>query len=408
MRVLIAPDSFGDTLTAVEATAAIAAGWSAVRPDDQLIEAPQSDGGPGFVDVVAAAGGNVRTAVVEGPLGADVAARWLLDGADAYLESAQACGLGLLGGPPTPRTARESHSRGVGQLVVAALDAGARRIVVGLGGSSCTDGGRGLVEALAEGFGSADAAVARLRTVELVAATDVEHPLLGEHGAARVFGPQKGADPDTVAFLEDRNTAWAAQLRRVTAREVAAEPGAGAAGGIGAALLALGATRESGAHVVAQRTRQDRQLASAQLVVTGEGRLDQQSLRGKLVIALAAAARRRSIATLVLAGQVLLDTADLDRAGIDRALSLVDHAGSVELAMTDAYAQLRDLAAAAARGWEGAAVPTRPSPPRPRAGGRARRPGSNPNSRRRIPWMWIDLRTPQGMEPGNKSGAEYR
>ena len=337
MRVMIAPDSFGETLTAVEATAAIAAGWSAVRPDDQLIEAPQSDGGPGFVDVIAAAGGTVRTAVVEGPLGADVTARWLLDGTDAYLESAQACGLGLLGGPPTPRTARDAHSRGVGQLVVAALDAGARRIVVGLGGSSCTDG-------------------VRLRSVELVAASDVEHPLLGEHGAARVFGPQKGADPDTVAFLEDRNAAWAGQLQRVTAREVAAEAGAGAAGGIGAALLALGATRESGAQVVAQRTRQDRQLASAQLVITGEGRLDQQSLRGKLVIALAAAARRRSIATLVLAGQVLLDAADLDSAGIDDALSLVDHAGSTELAMSDAYAQLRDLAAAAARGWEGAAA----------------------------------------------------
>ena len=356
MRVLIAPDSFGETLTAVEATAAIAAGWSAVRPDDQLIEAPQSDGGPGFVDVVAAAGGTIRTTVVEGPLGVDVPARWLLDGTDAYLESAQACGLGLLDGPPTPRTARDAHSRGVGQLVVAALDAGARRIVVGLGGSSCTDGGRGLVETLAQGFGSADAAVARLRAVELVAATDVEHPLLGEHGAARVFGPQKGADAGTVEFLEERNTAWAGQLRRVTARDVAAEAGAGAAGGIGAALLALGGTRESGAHVVAQRTGQDRQLASAQLVITGEGRLDQQSLRGKLVIALAAAARRRAIATLVLAGQVLLDTADLDRAGIDDALSLVDHAGSVERAMSDAYAQLRDLAAAAARGWDGAAA----------------------------------------------------
>ncbi|MFC9362570.1 glycerate kinase [Rhodococcus sp. NPDC057014] len=354
MRVLIAPDSFGETLTAVEAVAAIAAGWSAVRPDDQLIEAPQSDGGPGFVDVVAAAGGTVKTTVVEGPLGVDVPARWLLDGTDAYLESAQACGLGLLGGPPTPRTARDAHSRGVGQLVVAALDAGARRIVVGLGGSSCTDGGRGLVESLAQGFGSADAAVARLRAVELVVATDVEHPLLGEHGAARVFGPQKGADAGTVEFLEDRNAAWAGQLHRVTARDVAAEAGAGAAGGIGAALLALGGTRESGAHVVAQRTRQDRQLASAQLVITGEGRLDRQSLRGKLVSALAAAARRRAIATLVLAGQVLLDTDDLDRAGIDDALSLVDHAGSVELAMSDAYAQLRDLAAAAARGWDGA------------------------------------------------------
>ncbi len=353
---MIAPDSFGETLTAIEATAAIAAGWAAVRPGDQLIEAPQSDGGPGFVEVVAAAGGAVRTVVVEGPLGADVTARWLLDGTDAYLESAQACGLGLLCGPPTPSTARDAHSRGVGQLLVAALDAGARRIVVGLGGSSCTDGGRGLVEALSRVFGSVDAAVARLREVELVSATDVVHPLLGAQGAARVFGPQKGADPETVALLEDRNAEWVTQLQSVTSREVAAEPGAGAAGGIGAALLALGATRESGAQVVAQRTGQDRQLASAQLVITGEGRLDRQSLSGKLVIELVAAARRRSIPTLVLAGQVLLDPAELDGAGIDRALSLVGRAGSVELAMSDAYAQLRGLASAAARGGKSAAA----------------------------------------------------
>ncbi|AOW94738.1 hypothetical protein BFN03_09910 [Rhodococcus sp. WMMA185] len=349
---MIAPDSFGGTLTAPEAAAAIAAGWSAVRPEDQLIEAPQSDGGPGFVEVVAAAGGTVRTAVVEGPLGADVTARWLLDGADAYVESAQACGLGLLCGPPTPATARDAHSRGVGQLMVAALDSGARRIVVGLGGSSCTDGGRGLVEVLTETFGSADEALARLRGVELVAATDVVHPLLGMHGAARVFGPQKGADPDTVAFLEERNREWAGQLQSLTSREVAEEPGAGAAGGIGAALFALGATRESGAQLVARRTRQEQQLASARLVITGEGRLDRQSLRGKLVVELCAAARRRSIPTLVLAGQVLLDPVELDGAGIDRALSLVGRAGSVELAMGDAFAQLRDLASVAARDSE--------------------------------------------------------
>ncbi|MEV0948329.1 glycerate kinase [Rhodococcus sp. NPDC049939] len=356
MRVMIAPDSFGGTLTAIEATAAISAGWAEVRPDDQLIEAPQSDGGPGFVDVIAAAGGVVRTAVVEGPLGGSVTARWLLDGTDAYLESAQACGLGLLGGPPTRSTARDAHSRGVGQLMVAALDAGAQRIVVGLGGSSCTDGGRGLVEALADEFGGVEAAVARVREVELIAATDVVHPLLGEHGAASVFGPQKGADPETVSFLEDRNAEWAGRLRAITSRDVSAWPGAGAAGGIGAALLALGATRESGAAVVAQRTRRDRQLASAQLVITGEGRLDHQSLQGKLVTELSAAARRRSIPTLVLAGQVLLDSAEFEGAGIDEALSLVSHAGSVERAMTDAYLQLRDLASTAALRWRSSAT----------------------------------------------------
>lgn len=348
---MIAPDSFGETLTAVEAAAAIAAGWSEIRPDDQLVLAPQSDGGPGFVDVLAAAGGVIRPVVVAGPLDAEVQARWLHDGGDAYIESAQACGLGLLGGSPTPVTARRAHSRGVGQLVAAALDAGARRIVVGLGGSSCTDGGRGLLAALSDVLGGTDAVVARLREIELVAATDVENPLLGTNGAAHIFGPQKGADPETVTWLEQRNAEWAEQLRLLSGREVADRPGAGAAGGIGATLLALGAVRKSGAQVVAGRTGQDRQLDFVDLVITGEGKLDQQSLCGKLVVALAGAARRRSIRTLVLAGQVLLDRGQLDAMGIDTALSLVEHAGSVEVAMSDAHAQLRDVAAGAARRW---------------------------------------------------------
>ncbi|MBV9353670.1 MAG: glycerate kinase, partial [Mycobacterium sp.] len=276
MRVLIAPDSYGESLTAVEAAAAIAAGWNRARPGDHVTIAPQSDGGPGFVAVLAARLGGLHRLRVCGPLDAAVDAQWVFDpaSATAYLECAQACGLHLLGGPPTPRTALSAHSRGVGQLMLAALRAGARRIVLGLGGSASTDGGRGLVDEL----GGLDAARRRLAGVELIAACDVEHPLLGAWGAARVFGPQKGADPATVAALERRLGEWARELDAAAGRPVSAESGAGAAGGIGAALLALGGRRESGAAVIAEHTDLAHDMAAANLVVTGEGKLDDQSL----------------------------------------------------------------------------------------------------------------------------------
>ena len=194
MRVIVAPDSFGETLTAVEAAESISAGWRRGRPEDDVVTAPQSDGGPGFVDVLATAGGDIRTARVSGPLTAAVDATWLFDSDTAYIESAEAVGLGLLGGLPTRDTALAAHSRGVGELIAVALEAGVRTVVVGLGGSCCTDGGRGLVEAL----GGLEVAAAATAGTQLVAATDVEHVLLGEHGAAAVFGPQKGADAEAL------------------------------------------------------------------------------------------------------------------------------------------------------------------------------------------------------------------
>jgi glycerate 2-kinase len=340
MRVLIAPDCYGDSLTAVQAAHAIADGWHAARADDRLTLAPQSDGGPGFVDVLASRLGERRAARVSGPLAADVDAEWVYDppSATAYLECAQACGLAQLPDGPTVETALAAHSTGVGQLVGEALAAGARRIVVGLGGSSCTDGGRGLVDAL----GGLEAARDRLAGVQLIAATDVEHPLLGPMGAAAVFGPQKGADPATVQVLERRLTDWAAELAAAAGRDVANEPGAGAAGGLGAALLALGGRRESGAAVVAEHTDLAADLAAAETIVTGEGRFDDQSLHGKVVSALAAGAGSAEV--LVLAGQVTLDDAALHAAGIAAAHSIADYAGSVQLAMDDAANQLTGLA----------------------------------------------------------------
>ncbi|MFC4602198.1 glycerate kinase [Rhodococcus kronopolitis] len=359
MRVLIAPDSFGGTLTATAAATAMASGWARARPDDELVLAPQSDGGPGFVDVLATRIGERHDEVVDGPLGGPVRAQWLRVGETAYIESAQACGLHLLPGPPDPETAVAAGSGGVGQLIRAAVAAGVTTVVVGLGGSCCTDGGRGLLERLGDGSG-ADAvrsAADRLAGVRLVAATDVENPLLGPVGAAAVFGPQKGADPATVGLLERRNAAWSAVLADAAGRSVADAAGAGAAGGIGAALLALGASRRSGAAVVATGTGQDELLAAADLVLTGEGRFDEQSLRGKLVVELARAARRHGVPAVVVAGQVRLDRETWAAAGLARVYSVAEYAGSVELAMSDADRQLRLLVAVVA-GDAGKEYPT--------------------------------------------------
>lgn len=342
MRVLVAPDCYGGSLSAVAAAAAIATGWTRARPDDRFIIAPQSDGGPGFIEVLSSRLGQRRRLNVVGPLGAVVDADWVFDPASetAYLECAQACGLGLLSGPPTPETAMSAHSQGVGQLITAALHAGATRIVIGLGGSACTDGGQAMIAEL----GGLDAARRRLADVELIAASDAEYPLLGPWGAARVFAPQKGADTATVAALEVRLEAWALELDAVAGRDVSAEPGAGAAGGIGAGLLALGGRCESGAAIIAEYTRLEDDIADADLIVTGEGRFDEQSLHGKVVGALAAAARPLGIPVVVLAGQVSLDKSSTRAAGIMAAVSIAEYAGSVRLALADAANQLMGLA----------------------------------------------------------------
>ena len=346
MLVLVAPDCYGDSMSAVEAAAAIATGWTRSRPGDRFIVAPQSDGGPGFVEVLSGRLGETRRLRVSGPLKTMVEAAWVFDpgSATAYLECAQACGLTLLGGPPTPETAMAAHSAGVGQLIAEALRAGAKRIVVGLGGSACTDGGQGMIAAL----GGLDAARQRLANVDLIAASDTEYPLLGPWGAARVFGPQKGADTPTVAALEVRLQAWALLLEALAGRDVGAEPGAAAAGGIGAGLLALGGRCESGAAIIAEQTHLADDLDAAELIVTGEGRFDEQSLHGKVVGFLADTARPRGIPVIVLAGQVGLDNSAVRSSGIMAALSIADHAGSVRLAQADAANQLMGLASVVA------------------------------------------------------------
>lgn len=305
MRILVAPDSFGGTLTAHAAAAAIARGWG---EGGDLDLAPMSDGGPGFVDVLSGHG-EVREHVVPGPLGEPVTARWRLDGSTAYVESAQACGLHLV----ARNDPEAASTRGVGMLLAAALAAGARRVVVGLGGSATTDGGAGLLSVQ----GSVPAGV------ELVAATDVDNPLLGEHGAAAVYGPQKGADPASVARLEERLRAFAA------GRPEADLPGAGAAGGLGFALFVLGAARVSGAELVAERVGLAARIAAADLVLTGEGRFDRTSVRGKVVGTVARAARDHGVPCLVLAGEVADGLVHATAAeGVRGAWSLTDLVGA--------------------------------------------------------------------------------
>lgn len=339
MRVLIAPDGFGGTLTASQAAAAIAAGWAEGAPDTVSTTRPLSDGGPGFVDVLhAALGGRVRRVEVRGPLGDPVTATWLAHGTTAYLESAQACGLHLV----TAREPLAAHTDGVGQLVADAVAHGPRTVVLGLGGTASTDGGAGFLRTAGD-----------LTGVELVAASDVDNPLLGEHGAARTFGPQKGADADQVTALEERLTDWADELAARTGRDVRDLPGAGAAGGLGAALLALGARRVSGAGLVRALIGFDAAVADADLVVTGEGSFDWQSLRGKLVTMVAGAAAERGVPCVVLAGQVAVGRRQAASIGVDEAHAVAEHAGSVEAALADPAGTLTALATQVAANWRG-------------------------------------------------------
>jgi glycerate 2-kinase len=370
VRVVVAPDSFGGTLSATAAAEAIALGWRRHAPADELHLLPLADGGTGFVEVLhAARGGRWHALEVTGPFGEPVAARWLeLDGV-GYLESAAACGLHLVPRERrVPAVATTATSRGVGELVADAVRAGVGEVVIGLGGSATTDGGAGMLAAL--GAVAVDAAGApvgaggsalagctgldgrpELGGVRLVAAADVDNPLLGEHGAAAVFGPQKGADDAAVAELDAALARFADVLAAAFGVDVRDDAGAGAAGGLGAALLACGARRVSGAGLVRELVGLDAALDGADLAVTGEGSFDWQSLRGKLVTAVARAAADRAVPCLVLAGQVSVGRREAAAAGVDSAYSVAEDAGGVERSMADPAGTLAALAERVAGRW---------------------------------------------------------
>ncbi len=361
VRVLIAPDSFGDTLTAVQASQAIAAGWLKRSPGDEIEVAPMSDGGPGFVDVLhASMGGELVSVAVTDLYGEETPTAFLMVDDTAYVESAQACGLQL----STRRDPERATSYGVGQLVDMAVDRGARRVVVGLGGSGTNDGGAGLLAALGavaeppeallggpralEQLGAIELAPAQRRTagVELVAASDVDNPLLGLRGATNVYGPQKGVG-------EDRKHHVDAQLERLAElvdRRVADRPGAGAAGGLGFALLALGATRVGGVGVVADAVGLAAKAAGCDLVVTGEGAFDFSSRSGKVPYGVARIAAEAVRPCIALAGQVLVGSREMRALGIESAYSMVELVGE-EASFAEPVESLALLAERVARTW---------------------------------------------------------
>jgi glycerate kinase len=380
MRILVCPDKFAGTLSAPEVAAAVVGGWRAHAPDDEVVSRPLSDGGPGFVPVLASAlPGRLLPVPTVDPLGRPVTGEILLtEGPEGfltgYVESAQACGLHLLA--RAERDPKATTSYGLGLLLAAAVEAGARRVVIGLGGSAVNDAGAGMLAALTAapvdeaGYalpygGSPLVAVAglagppRLRGVELVAATDVDNPLTGLHGASNVYGPQKGASREDVLLLDAALERFAGVLEKslpTCPPELAARPGAGAAGGLGAAVLALGGRCESGIGLVSALIGLDSAFDGTDLVITGEGSFDHQSLRGKVVAGVAGAARDRGLPCVVLAGRVSAGRREAAAAGVTESHSLVDHFGGVEhdgtaQAMSRPAEGLRALATRLATQW---------------------------------------------------------
>jgi glycerate kinase len=360
MRVVVAPDSFGGTLSAVEAAAALADGWREAAPSAELDVVPMSDGGPGFVDVLASALG-VPPRVVDtvDPLRRPVRAGVLVAGGVGYVESAAAAGLHLLA--DDERDPRLTTTYGAGQLVLAVAPE-ADRIVIGLGGSGTNDGGAGLWAALgaepAELLAGGGGRLADLGDLHrpgqtdlppLVAATDVDNPLLGPYGATHVFGPQKGASAAQVQALEAALARWADLVESPLGVAVRDLPGAGAAGGVGFALLALGAQRVPGFDVVAAATGLDGLVAHADLVITGEGRLDASSTRGKVVSGVARVAGEHGVPCVAVAGEVLLGQREAGAAGLSETWSLVDH--DEQHARSDAARVLSEVAVRVARAW---------------------------------------------------------
>ena len=370
-HVVIAPDKFKGTLTAAQVAAHVAAGLSRACPGLQTVPLPVADGGDGTVDAAEAAGYRRVEIGVRGPTGKNVNASFVLLDGTAIIESAQACGLTRLpGGMPAPLTAT---SRGVGELILSAIRMRAKRIVLGLGGVACTDGGAGLVTALGGRLTDekglelppGGAALARLDQIDLsrfrdlsatevIVATDVDNPLLGPRGAAAVYAPQKGASPSDVALLEDGLARWADIAERALSMRKRDEPGAGAAGGLGFAVLGfLGASMQPGIELMLDLLSFPRHLPGARLVITGEGALDVQTLHGKAPagVARAVAAAGPDLPVVAVAGVCSLTPDQLRSAGIARAYALADIEPDLTRCLEQPGPLLEELAGRIARDW---------------------------------------------------------
>jgi len=370
-RVVIAPQSFKGSADAVAVASAIARGIRRVWPRAQCVELPLADGGEGTaLALVRATRGEMRQARVHDPLGREIDAQWgvLGDGTTAVLEMAAASGLPLL--QEEERDPRVTSTRGTGELILAAAASGAQRIVIGIGGSATNDGGAGMARAFGYRFfdaagqdlpegGVALAGLARIegqtdpRLVRpaIDVACDVRNPLLGPEGATAVYGPQKGATPEIQRQLEAALTRYADVVEAFVGRDVRSVPGAGAAGGLGAGLIAfLDARLVSGSALVLDAVSFDKRLVGADLVVTGEGRIDGQSVYGKLTHAVTIAAKRRGVPVVAVAGILGPGQQTMRDAGVEAIETL---AGETEAdrdrAMRDPLPRIEDAAERLAR-----------------------------------------------------------
>lgn len=374
MRIVIAPDKFKGSLSAAEVCSHLEKGLQAAAGGNlEVARIPVADGGEGTLDAAVGSGFTRRSAVVAGPSGEPVTAEFAVRGNEAVIEMAAASGLALLsaqalvGGRPGSTAARTATSLGTGQLIAAALDAGCNRIILGVGGSANTDGGAGVLQGLGARFLDSEgnelppggAALARLDRIDFsgfeprlkdtrfVLASDVDNPLLGAQGAAAIFGPQKGATQQDVDVLD----AALARFVEVLAREIghraikAAEaPGAGAAGGVGyAAIAVLAATRRPGIDVVLEFTGLVDRLAGADLVITGEGSLDEQSLLGKTPMGVARAAAAQGVPVIAVCGRTTLETGQASAAGFEDVYALTELESNINRCMTEAAQLLEQL-----------------------------------------------------------------
>lgn len=366
MKIVIAPDSWKESLTALEVANHIAQGFREIFPEAEYQLIPLADGGEGTVEaMVAATGGRKITVPVIGPLGEEIDAFFGLDstGRRAFIEMAAASGIEIV--PPAQRNPLITTSWGTGELIRHALDAGARHLIIGIGGSATNDGGAGMAQALGaklldkdgKPLGQGGGALQRLARIDLSGldkrlaacridvACDVNNPLTGEQGASAIFGPQKGATPDMVKQLDENLAHYAEVIKRDVQREVLTLPGGGAAGGMGAALFAFcGAQLRPGIEIVTEALGFEEAVRGASLVITGEGRLDSQSVHGKVPVGVARVARRHNIPVIGIAGSLTADVGVVHRHGIDAVFSVLYRLCTLEEALSEAGDNLQKAA----------------------------------------------------------------
>ncbi len=358
MKIIIAPDSYKESLSAMDVAIAIENGFKQVLPNAEYVKLPMADGGEGTVQsLVDATNGTINKHTVTGPLGQSVEGFWGLlgEGDTAVIEMAAASGIHLVA--PEQRNPLITTTYGTGELIKAALDQGVKHIIVGIGGSATNDGGIGMAQALGirlldnqgQELGYGGGELARLATIDtskldprlaqvrLEVACDVDNPLCGEKGASAVFGPQKGATPDMVAELDNNLAHYAAIIKQQLGVDVRDMAGAGAAGGMGAALLGLfDAELRPGIEIVMDAVNLDDIVADADLVITGEGRIDSQTIHGKTPIGVARTAKKHGLPVIGIAGCLSSDCGVVHQHGIDAVFAVVNRSVDLATALAEA------------------------------------------------------------------------